>query len=86
MNGFKDVVTTYAIDNEKYMKFTRNDNIRLSVVRKEGCQWNAYCAKLSYQDTCQLRKQVSTHSCNTWYKVSLINEIKLVGNKIGVKI
>jgi hypothetical protein len=36
MNEFKDVVTSYAIDNEKYMKFTRNDNIRSCVVRKGG--------------------------------------------------
>jgi hypothetical protein len=28
MNQFNDVATTYVIDNEKYMKFIRNDTIR----------------------------------------------------------
>lgn len=51
------------------------------MIYKEGCEWNAYCGKLSYEDSWQLRKLVDKHNCSISYSVKFMT-IKWLSKRI----
>lgn len=71
-NDFKEAITSYVVQSGRDLRFSRNDKQRVRVIYKEGCDWNAYCGKLPYEDSWQLRKLVDKHNCNKSYNVKLV--------------
>ena len=53
---FKEAVRNYAIRSRRDLKIQKNDNVRVRVICKKGCEWMLYCAKLPDEDTWQLVK------------------------------
>ncbi|XP_058759791.1 uncharacterized protein LOC131633092 [Vicia villosa] len=71
-DDFKEAITSYVVQSGRNMRFTKNDKVRMRVKCKEGCQWEAYCAKLPNEETWQLRKLVDKHECSREYNVKML--------------
>ncbi|XP_058746694.1 uncharacterized protein LOC131619636 [Vicia villosa] len=71
-DDFKEAITSYAVHSGRNLKFTKNDNVRVRVKCKDGCDWEAYCAKSSREETWQLRKVNDVHSCSRDYNVKMM--------------
>ncbi|XP_058761190.1 uncharacterized protein LOC131634538 [Vicia villosa] len=71
-DDFKEAITSYAVQSGRNMRFTKNDKVRVRVKCKDGCQWEAYCAKLPNEETWQLRKLVDKHECSREYNVKML--------------
>ncbi|XP_058734332.1 uncharacterized protein LOC131606064 [Vicia villosa] len=71
-DDFKEAITSYAVQSGRNMRFTKNDKVRVRVKCKDGCQWEAYCAKLPNEETWQLRKLVEKHECSREYNVKML--------------
>jgi hypothetical protein len=52
--------------------FKKNDKIRMMLVCKEGCNWNAYWVKIPTDETRQLRKIMEKHICSRGFRVKLL--------------
>ncbi|XP_058786956.1 uncharacterized protein LOC131661430 [Vicia villosa] len=62
-DDFKEAITSYVVQSGRYLRYTKKDKIRVRVRCKDGWEWEVYCAKLSNEDSWQLRKVVDTPSC-----------------------
>ncbi|XP_050915594.1 uncharacterized protein LOC127130666 [Lathyrus oleraceus] len=71
-NDFKEAITSYAVQLGRDLRFSKNDKQRVRVICKEGCDWNAYCGKLPYEDSWKLRKLVDKHNCSGSYNMKLM--------------
>ncbi|XP_058733971.1 uncharacterized protein LOC131605655 [Vicia villosa] len=71
-DDFKEAITSYVVQSGRNMWFTKNDKVRVKVKCKDGCQWEAYCAKLPNEETWQLRKLVDKHECSREYNVKML--------------
>ncbi|XP_058782986.1 uncharacterized protein LOC131657629 [Vicia villosa] len=71
-DDFKEVITSYAVQYGRDLRYTKNDKIRVRVRCKEGCQWEAYCAKLPNEDSWQLKKIIDTHNCSREYNMKML--------------
>ncbi|XP_058742069.1 uncharacterized protein LOC131614513 [Vicia villosa] len=71
-DDFKEAITSYAVHNGRNLKFTKNDKVRVRVKCKDGCDWEAYCAKSSREATWKLRKVNDVHSCSRDYNVKMM--------------
>nr|KYP44662.1 hypothetical protein KK1_033821 [Cajanus cajan] len=73
---FKEAVTSYVVNSGRNLKFTKNDKRRIKRIRvicKQGCPWVAYCAKVPYEESWQLRKIFDRHTCSRDHKVTLLS-------------
>ena len=61
---FKDAIISYAVHSGKGLKFRKNDNERVLVKCKPGCDWKAKCVKLKGEETWQLRMINDKHTCS----------------------
>ncbi|WVZ19739.1 hypothetical protein V8G54_007061 [Vigna mungo] len=71
-----DAIKTYALKNERNMKFIKNDKkrIRLKCVGAKGeCPWMAYFGYMETIDTWQLRTVVDRQSCSREHKLGVFN-------------
>lgn len=74
---------TMRVHNGKDLKFTKSDKIRVRVIcKKDGCPWEAFCAKIPGEETWQLRKIVDDHTCPWQFKVKLMTS-KWLGGKLN---
>ncbi|XP_058733729.1 uncharacterized protein LOC131605384 [Vicia villosa] len=80
-DDFKEAITSYAVQSGRNMRFTKNDKVRVRVNCKDGCQWEAYCAKLPNEETWELRKLVDKHECSREYNVKMLTT-KLLSKRI----
>ncbi|XP_058765013.1 uncharacterized protein LOC131638472 [Vicia villosa] len=71
-DDFKEAITSYDVHSGRNLKFTKNDKVRVRVKCKDGCDWEAYCAKSSREATWQLRKVNDVHSCSRDYNVKMM--------------
>lgn len=53
--GFKEAITSCAIQSGRNLKFTKNDKIRVGVKCKDGCELEAYHDKFPNEDSWKLR-------------------------------
>nr|KYP42750.1 Sporozoite surface protein 2 [Cajanus cajan] len=70
---FKEAITTYAVHSGRNLKYKKNDKRRIKVICKQGCPWVAYCAKVPYEESWQLRKIVDIHTCSREHKMTLLS-------------
>lgn len=55
----------------------------MSVICKDGCEWEAYCTKLSNEDSWKPRKVDDIHSCSREYNVKIMS-IKWLRKRIQI--
>ncbi|WVZ06178.1 hypothetical protein V8G54_019524 [Vigna mungo] len=72
---FTNAIRTYALSNERNLKFIKNDEKRVSVKclgGKGNCKWYAYCSFRCDVNAWQLRKMFDGHSCSRDFNVKLM--------------
>ena len=80
---FQEGIRTYAVHNGKDIKFRKNDKTRVrAICKKNGCKWEAFCAKRPGEETWQLRKILDVCKCPWDYSVSLMSS-RWLGGKLN---
>lgn len=71
---FNESITIYVVQYGKNLKFKKNGKQRVRVRCIDGCEWEAYCAKLPKEETWQLRKVNDNHTSSIEYNVKIISK------------
>ncbi|RYR16430.1 hypothetical protein Ahy_B04g073446 [Arachis hypogaea] len=67
---FKDTVTAYAVQTRRRDQL---DLVRIRVVCQEGCLFWLYAAKMSEEETWQLRSMNLKHTCSQSHRVGIMH-------------
>ncbi|GAU29374.1 hypothetical protein TSUD_31810 [Trifolium subterraneum] len=70
---FKEAISTYAVTNNRDLRYIKNDNERVRVGCKDGCPFVALLSKVPGEDTWQLRTLNDEHKCMPEYRVKRLN-------------
>ncbi|XP_059310363.1 uncharacterized protein LOC132061605 [Lycium ferocissimum] len=66
---FKNAVATHEIKNGKYIRWTRNDRLRMKAVciHHPECKWEIIASKMQRDKAFQIRTYDPTHTCKEWH-------------------
>ncbi|QHN99702.1 uncharacterized protein DS421_13g400090 [Arachis hypogaea] len=69
---FKDTVTAYAVQTRRGLRYAKLDLVRVRAVCQEGCPFWLYAAKMSEEETWQLRSMNLKHTCGQSHRVGIL--------------
>nr|XP_029147796.1 protein bfr2-like [Arachis hypogaea] len=70
---FKDTVTAYAVQTRRGLRYVKLDLARERAVCQEGCPFWLYAAKMSEEETWQLRSVILKHTCGQSHRVGILH-------------
>ncbi|XP_016206697.1 uncharacterized protein LOC107647087 [Arachis ipaensis] len=70
---FKDTVTAYAVQKRRGLRYAKLDLVRVRAVCQEGCPFWLYAAKMSEEETWQLRSMNLKHTCGQSHRVEILH-------------
>ncbi|QHO43634.1 uncharacterized protein DS421_5g164370 [Arachis hypogaea] len=70
---FKDTVTAYAVQTRRGLRYAKLDLVRVRAVCQEGCPFWLYTAKMSEEETWQLRSMNLKHTCGQSHRVRILH-------------
>ncbi|RYR34102.1 hypothetical protein Ahy_A10g048827 [Arachis hypogaea] len=70
---FKDTVTAYAVQTRRGLRYAKLDLVRVRAVYQEGCPFWLYAAKMSEEETWQLRSVNLKHTCGQSHRVGILH-------------
>ncbi|XP_057760884.1 uncharacterized protein LOC130981304 [Arachis stenosperma] len=70
---FKDIVTAYAVQTRRRLRYAKLDLVRVRAVCQEGCPFWLYAAKMSEEETWQLRSMNLKHTCGQSHRVGILH-------------
>ncbi|RYQ95415.1 hypothetical protein Ahy_B08g090689 [Arachis hypogaea] len=70
---FKDTVIAYAVQTRRGLRYAKLDLVRVRAVCQEGCPFWLYAAKMSEEETWQLRSMNLKHTCGQSHRVGILH-------------
>ncbi|RYR32804.1 hypothetical protein Ahy_A10g047323 [Arachis hypogaea] len=70
---FKDTVTAYAVQTRRGLRYAKLDLVRVRAVCQKGCPFWLYTAKMSEEETWQLRSMNLKHTCGQSHMVGILH-------------
>ncbi|RYR59609.1 hypothetical protein Ahy_A05g025506 [Arachis hypogaea] len=70
---FKDTVTAYAVQTRRGLRYAKLDLVRVRALCQEGCPFWLYAAKMSEEETWQLRSMNLKHTCGQSHSVGILH-------------
>ncbi|XP_060215682.1 uncharacterized protein LOC132642595 [Lycium barbarum] len=66
---FKNAVETHEIKNGKYIRWNRNDSIRMEAmcIHHPECKWKIKASRMQRDKAFQIRTYDPTHTCKEWH-------------------
>ncbi|RYR49045.1 hypothetical protein Ahy_A07g035326 [Arachis hypogaea] len=70
---FKDTVIAYSVQTRRGLRYAKLDLVRVRAICQEGCPFWLYAAKMSEDETWQLRSMNLNYTCGQSHRVGIMH-------------